>query len=347
MVALPRPAIRRPISITATVVAATIGVVATPAAVLILGVTDLVTRDRFRRTRMWLLTVATLVVEFTAIVAMAGLLLWHVGRLQREPAQGRFHRLEWWWASCHITNLRALAGVRWVVENPEELGHGRAIALARHASHVDSILPVLLFGIVGRRRLRYTLKDDLQWAPAMDIVGNLLPNVFVDRSPTDDSPLWARLEELAAGLDDGVAVIFPEGTFFTPERLQRAATRLGESRPDLEPVARTLEHILPPRPAGTEALLAGAPEADLVLVAHEGMEAFSDLASIRRALPLESPVRVRLWRIPRAEVPDGDLAEWLLERWIDLDRWIQKGVLERRDSDGIPPSLVSAEEIRP
>ncbi|MDG2025601.1 MAG: lysophospholipid acyltransferase family protein [Acidimicrobiales bacterium] len=345
MAAPPRPLIRRPISITILTIAVSVSVALTPIVVPVLAIVDTITRQAFRRSRGWMLYVGVLVNEAGSLASAAALITWHLGRLDRDLSQARFHRLEWRWARRHIVNLRWFSGLRWVVENPGEMRDGKAIVLARHASHADSILPLLLFGVAGHHEIRYTLKDDLQWLPAMDIVGNLLPNVFINRAPTPDSPLWDEMRELAAGLDRGVAVIFPEGTFYTPERLDRAALRLAEGRPDLEAPARSLEHILPPRPAGTEALLAGAPEADLILVAHEGMEAFSDLASIRQHLPLRTPVRVRLWRIPRDEVPTDDLAGWLLDRWIDLDRWIQKGVIERRDSDGTPPSLIGAQEI--
>ncbi len=239
-----------------------------------------------------------------------------------------------WWSGRHLTSLRRFAGIRWFVENPAEVVDANAIVLARHASHADALLPLLLFGNVGGHHLRYTLKDDLQWSPAMDIVGNLLPHVFVDRSPGPESPLWDRIRHLATGVDDDtVTVIFPEGTFYTPQQLDRAATRIAQTRPDLEAAARSLRHLLPPRPAGTHALLEGAPDADLVLVSHEGMETFGDLASIRANLPLADPVRVRLWRIDRAAVPADEDAfvTWLLDRWIDMDQWIEARVIERRN----------------
>ncbi len=112
---------------------------------------------------------------------------------------------------------------------------------------------------------------------------------------------------------------------------------------------RSLEHLLPPRPAGTQALMEGAPDADLVLVAHEGMEAFGDLAAIRANLPLADPVRVRLWRIARKDVPDDEDAfvTWLLDRWIDMDRWIDERVRERRDGTRPVPELINGQEFRP
>jgi 1-acyl-sn-glycerol-3-phosphate acyltransferase len=346
--AMPRPVIRRTISVTAFLLAATLLVAASPIVVPLLALRDLSTaRGPLRRVRFWCVVTGVVLVECAGVLAAVVLTVAQLGRNNSPRAQARFHRLEWWWAGTHLRNLRRFAGLRWVVENPESLLTGKAIVLARHASHVDAILPVLLFGIESGHPLRYTLKDELQWAPAMDIVGNRLPNVFLDRSPASDSPLWGRLQNLTSHLGNDVAVIFPEGTFFTPERLDRAATRIGETRPDLEPAVRTLKHMLPPRPAGTRSLLHGAPDADLILVAHEGMDVFGDLATIRSSLPLSAPVRVRLWRIDRSEVPADEHAftEWLVDRWLDMDHWIEKRMIERLSSDGNPPSLVGAKEL--
>jgi 1-acyl-sn-glycerol-3-phosphate acyltransferase len=346
--ALPRPALRRPLSITIVTLATLLGVGASPIVVPALFLVDLVTRADARRTRVWCLVVSVLVMELLGMTAAVALTVWHLGRIDGSLSHSRFHRLEHWWAGRHSANFRRFAGLRWTVENPEQLEHGNAIVVARHASHADAILPLVLFGTSAGHRLLYTLKNDLQWPPALDIVGSRLPNVFVDRSPRHSSSLEDRLVDLGTRIDEHhVAVIFPEGTFFTPQRLDRAASRLAEHRPDLEAAARTLQHLLPPRPAGTLALLRGAPEADLLLLAHVGMEAFSDLTSIRRNLPLQDPVSVRLWRIERSEVPtdENDIETWLLDRWIEVDRWIQERMRERRSSDGNLLSVAGTEEI--
>jgi 1-acyl-sn-glycerol-3-phosphate acyltransferase len=339
MAALPAPALRRPLSLTIVTVVLLVGLVLSPIVLPVLFLVDLGTRTSLRRCRMWSLVISVLAVELMAAISGIVLLLWHIGRLDDPPAQTRLHRLELWWAGRHAAGFRLFAGLRWDVENPEELEHGNAIVLARHASHADALLPLILFGTMGGHRLLYTLKEELQWAPAMDIVGNRIPNVFVNRTPGPDSPLAARIEQLAHEIDEHhVAVIFPEGTFFTPERLDRAATRIAEIRPDLEARARSLVHLLPPRPAGTISLLRGAPEADLILVAHVGMEAFGDLAAIRHNLPLAEPVQVRLWRISRTNVPtdEDEFGAWLLDRWIDVDRWIETRTIERRTIDSGP-----------
>ncbi len=348
MADLPRPAIRRPISITVLSLTFFVVLALTPVVLPVLVLVDLVTGSRLRRTRIWVLYLGVLGNEGLGAWTAIAMTVFHAGRLDRPLAQDRFHRLMVGWGARHINNLRRFAGLRWVVENPEEVERANSIVLSRHTSHADAVLPVLLFGNVGGHRVRYTLKDDLQWSPAMDIVGNRLPHVFVDRTPAADSPLSARITELATGVDDHtVAVIFPEGTFYTPTQLERAATRIAETRPELEETVRSLRHLLPPRPAGTLALMAGAPDADLVLVAHEGMESFGALADIHANLPLAEPVQVRLWRIPRAEVPtdEDEFVTWLLDRWIDMDRWIDQRVTERH-RDGKTPAAPGAREFR-
>lgn len=349
MADLPRPAIRRPLSITVLSLTFFVLLALTPIVLPVTAVVDLATRSPMRRSRIWLLYLSILGNEGLGTWLGLALVALHVGRLDRPIAQERFHRLMVWWAGRHLTYLRTFAGLRWVVENPDEVEHANAIVLARHASHADAVLPILLFGNVAGHHIRYTLKDDLQWSPAMDIVGNCMPHVFLDRTPGPDSPVLDEIAALGSGVDsDTVAIIFPEGTFYSPERLDRAATRLAEHRPDLEAPARSLEHLLPPRPAGTLALMRGAPDADLILVAHEGMETFGELADIRANLPLASPVRVRLWRIARHEVPDDEEAftTWLLERWIEMDQWIQKRIIERAGTT-TTPTLVGSREFRP
>lgn len=349
MADLPRPAIRRPLSVTAISVAFFVVLVVTPVALPVLALADLATDRTMRRSRVWLLYLFVLGNEGVGTWTAIGLTMVHAGRLDRAVAYRRFHRLMIWWGGRHIEALRRFAGLRWMVENPDDTRDANAIVLARHASHADAVLPLLLFGNVGGHDVRYTLKEELQWAPAMDIVGNRLPHVFVDRTPGLESALADRIRELATGVDDHtVAVIFPEGTFYTPERLDRAARRVAETRPDLEPLVRTLEYLLPPRPAGTRSLMEGAPEADLVFVAHEGMEAFGDLAAIRASIPLADPVRVRLWRIPRSEIPadDDEFVTWLLDRWVDMDRWIAQRVADRRDRQGPAPIPTGGREFR-
>ena len=73
-------------------------------------------------------------------------------------------------------------------------------------------------------------------------------------------------------------------------------------------------------------LLAGAPTADVVVLGHIGLEAFSSIRDIIRAVPISDPVLVHLWRHRRADIPSDadDQATWLVLRWIELDAWISE-----------------------
>jgi 1-acyl-sn-glycerol-3-phosphate acyltransferase len=68
-------------------------------------------------------------------------------------------------------------------------------------------------------------------------------------------------------------VIFPEGGNFTPRRRLRAIRLLEERRLAEEAAkARAMEHLLPPKPGGALAAIAAAPTADVIFVAHTGLE---------------------------------------------------------------------------
>ena len=352
MASVPRPLVRRSISIPSLLVGLIVAVILTPLAVPASAVVDLAAdrNTHFRRTRTWLLCTTALAIELVGLTRALALVVRSVGSPQSPEAQRRYLALELWWVARHANNLRRFGGLRWYVENPELVDHGGAVVVSRHASHADAILPALLFGTMGRLDLRYTLKDTLQWPPAMDIVGNRTPNLFIDRTPGPDSPVLTEIEALAGGGGtDTVTIIFPEGTFYTPERLHRAASRLAQTRPDLEATARQLRHLLPPRPAGTLALLRGAPDAAVVLVGHEGMDRFGSLADIARHIPHADPVRVRLWRYERHEVPtdEKDLVTWLLDRWLDIDEWISLRADERDRGRVTPELLATMKEIAP
>jgi hypothetical protein len=94
------------------------------------------------------------------------------------------------------------------------------------------------------------------------------------------------------------------------------------SRPELAARAEALQHVLPPRPAGTLALLDGAPHADVVVLGHHGFEQFTSLKAIQRAVPFREPIRVWMWRVSRAQVPAtrDERVDWLYEQWLALDR---------------------------
>ena len=120
-------------------------------------------------------------------------------------------------------------------------------------------------------------------------------------------------------------MIFPEGGNFTEKRRDRAIARL--HRLGLERMAARAEamtNVLAPRPGGFLAALDAAPEADVVLVAHTGLDHLLTVGDIWRELPMDKQIVMRWWRVPRAEIPadrDGRI-DWLFSRWEEIDAWI-------------------------
>ena len=122
-------------------------------------------------------------------------------------------------------------------------------------------------------------------------------------------------------------MIFPEGGNFTAARRDRAIGRLRKL--GLERMARRAEqmtHVLAPRPGGLLAALDAAPDADVVLVAHTGLDHVITLADVWHSLPMDKRLLMGWWRIPHEDIPlDRDARiEWLYEWWRRVDEWIDE-----------------------
>jgi 1-acyl-sn-glycerol-3-phosphate acyltransferase len=199
------------------------------------------------------------------------------------------------------------------------------LVACRHAGPGDSFTLIHALMHWYDREPRVVLKDTLAWDPLIDVVLNRLPARFIDPRGGD---LEHQIEELAHGLDENDAfVIFPEGGNFTPERRQRGIDRLRSL--GLEAMARRAEaltHVLAPRPGGFLAALDGAPDADVVLVAHTGLDHLLTVGDLWRALPMDKRIVMRWWQVPRDEIPTGrdDRIEWLFAWWERIDAWVEE-----------------------
>ncbi|HEX6310852.1 MAG TPA: 1-acyl-sn-glycerol-3-phosphate acyltransferase [Acidimicrobiia bacterium] len=258
--------------------------------------------------------------ETVGVVASTS--LWAAGQSSRADAH---YGLQRWWASRLVDGLRLLCDLRIEVDGLELLAPGPVVMCGRHASIPDSLLPAWLLGQAGGMRPRYVLTRELLADPCLDIVGNRLPNHFVDRNAADAAPELDAIERLARGMGSRDAgVIFPEGAVANAPRRRRALAKLAEQDPARGRRLAGLRHLLPPRPRGTEALLRGAPDAAVVFMAHVGLEGLDRLAGAPAHLPLPAPVRVHLRRFARAEVPAGaDFPAWLDDRWLEMDAWVE------------------------
>ncbi len=134
----------------------------------------------------------------------------------------------------------------------------------------------------------------------------------------------ASIRELAAGMGSAEGIlIYPEGTRFSETKLRRHQRRVGDDEGTIGAAVRSFRRVLPPRPGGTLALLEGS-DADVVVLAHRGLEGLATVAEIWKGGLVGSTIEVALWRIPRSDVPPTrpDQVEWLHRVWVDVDRWV-------------------------
>jgi 1-acyl-sn-glycerol-3-phosphate acyltransferase len=321
--------VRRAVSIPIVIIALVAGLPLAPIVLLVGTVVDFARRrPNLPTLRALTFVYQVLILEACAIVTAFVLwLAFGFGFAVHSRRSLRVHRrVQAWWIGQVVAAARRSAHLVFDGPDPEPLhGIGKVVVLARHASYADAILPALLFGTHRNMPLRYVLANELTWDPALGLYGRRLPNVFVDRGrPADDTQLEA-IRELGAELEpNGAAIIFPEGQFLTSARRERAIARLAERDPLLADRATNLRHLLPPRPAGTLALLDTAVGADVVVLAHVGLEAFGRVREIAQHLPIRAPVKVGAWRVAAADIPHDDAAriEWLWQQWERLDAWI-------------------------
>ncbi len=299
-----------------------------PLLVLVAAVADLVT-DRSRRRRVRIVAMGTTFAAYELAAIGAAIGLWLASGFGRAIGSDRsiyrHHRTQVWWATGLLTAARRWLGLRIDIDGSEHLRPGPVIVIARHTSFFDALLPVLVLGREDMR-MRFVLKRELAVLASFDLFGHRLPNYFVDREPTErDSDDVRAIRALTAGLgSDDAGVIFPEGTFFTPARQQRAVARVAERDAAHAERAAALRYLLPPRPGGTIAMLDGAPEADVVVIAHRGFEVFDSFRTIVGNVPIVEPVEVEMWRVARHDIPDGDAerVDWLYDQWERVDAWI-------------------------
>jgi len=309
---------------------------------------------RRRAFRLIWFALAWLVMESLALVACLG--LWIAsgfgGRLRTEASMDRHYGLvRWFLATLYRQALRVFRLKVEIEEppaTPEELAARLTrpvIVLSRHAGPGDSFLLVHHLLSLYRRKPRIVMKAALQLDPSLDVVINRLPHAFVrphrpvpaprpvpdpatavPTEPPTSSAVIDEIRRLASGLGPtGALVIFPEGGNFTPSRWRRGINQLEESRRyDEARRARGMANLLPPRSGGAFAAIDSAPTADVIFVAHTGLDDLVTVGDVWRALPMEQVIKAKWWRVPAAEVPRerDDVVRWLYDWWERIDLWI-------------------------
>jgi 1-acyl-sn-glycerol-3-phosphate acyltransferase len=300
---------------------------------------------RLRPLRIMSLVLMHLVLESIMLVELFG--LWIAsgfGYYIRRPFFERIHYdIVQTYLGVFFREARRVARLQIVTEGtpPDAFPGEPLLVCCRHAGPADSF--TLMYALMHwyGREPRVVLKDTLAWDPAIDVLLHRLPSRFVSPQPKGGGrgpDLETQVGELAANLDDNDAfVIFPEGGNFTPERRQRGIDKL--RRLGLEAMARRaerMENVLAPRPGGLLAALDAAPDADVVLVAHTGLDHLVTVRDIWRELPLDKQIIMRWWRVPREDIPEGraERIDWLFTWWETIDQWVE----EHRPVDQPPAS---------
>src|SRR5207253_1522705 len=78
------------------------------------------------------------------------------------------------------------------------------------------------------------------------------------------------------------------------------------------------------------AALDSAPDADVMLVAHTGVDHLLTVADVWRELPMDKHITMQWWLEPASAVPAApdERVEWLYHWWARIDAWIEENRAE-------------------
>eukprot|EP01133_Synstelium_polycarpum_P014504 gene14504-17118_t len=211
----------------------------------------------------------------------------------------------------------------------DSLGETPKIMFLRHASFADTLVPQ---GILSRYfRMRYIVKQELLWDPALDISGSRTPNFFLFRDAGADG-MDVEMEAIRGMVKDfkpnspDVTCIWPEGTRFSESKRSKVLESLKKKNDPKYEYAASLKHTLMPRLGGALALLESNPCGDVIFCSHIGLEATSNFADMLNGKLCNRKIKIRFVQVKHADIPKTKEAriEWMLNQWIDIDNWTER-----------------------
>jgi 1-acyl-sn-glycerol-3-phosphate acyltransferase len=247
------------------------------------------------------------------------------------------------WAGFMMGVASFLFRLKIEVQGQDQAEPGPYVEIIRHSSIVDNVLSaVAISGPLGID-LRYVIKKELLGDPVFDVCGKRLWNHFLDRDSGDPKEIEA-IRRLARdmGPKDG-ALIYPEGTRVSHKRRLKALKAIARNRPERAERFKNLKYCLPPRHGGVIALLDEAPEVDVVLFLHVGLEGIRGIQDVLNGGVVGRQVVIQIIRVPRAQVGSGDVAaEWLDTTWLAVDDWVGEGIAALEAGEAVPQFVVPA-----
>ncbi len=260
----------------------------------------------------------------------AGVLVSAVIWLRHRNNQPRFlkanFRLQCNWAAALMGAARRIFGLTFYLHNSAALEGAPVILLPRHASIADTVLPMTYYAIPQNTPLRYVLKKELQWDPCLEIVGNRLPNYFVDRASQNSGAEVAQVVELLREASAGEGLLlYPEGTRFSVAKHRQLLAK-AEPGSELAEQLRRWPKLLPPRLGGCLGLLAANTHHDLLFFAHSGFEGSASFVELMNGSWSNSDVHLEFWRVNFADIPRDPQAQkaFLFEQWDRMHATVER-----------------------
>jgi 1-acyl-sn-glycerol-3-phosphate acyltransferase len=288
---------------------------------------------RFRLVRVLAMLVAFLWIDAGLVTGCFYIWLRHLRR-------GDYHERGESWRREHekllldaldgiMENAQTWVGLRVELEEPVDFGSERAplLVFARHAGPGDSLVLAWLIAAYAGRLPRVVLKDFLRWDPGIGAVLYRVRSYFVPSASGAGDDRTTPIREMADTLERMDAMLlFPEGRNWSPGRWDSTIARFRESgQTDRAEQAESWEHVLPPRSGGVVAAMSARPDADVMIVAHTGLEWLVTPWQIFKAVPLhDHPFLIRAWTFGPDERPsDPEAIEaWLDEQWDAVNEWV-------------------------
>lgn len=236
----------------------------------------------------------------------------------------------WWWSwSCGLARL--IHGTRLVLTGDPLPASENALVVSNHQQGADITFLALLAHQHGRAGdLKWFVKHTLKFVPGIGWGMLFLDNLFVRRDwARDQRSIERTFARLTAGRVPLWLMLFAEGTRLTPEKLarsQRIMARKGHA---------PTGHVMYPHTRGFVAAvegLCGAVDAvyDVTIGYPDGVPALWHyvLGYAKRA-----HLHVRRFPIDALPADPAELAGWLVERFAEKDRLLERFYREGRFPD--------------
>jgi hypothetical protein len=189
-----------------------------PVALVLAAIFDVVVRRNCVALRLTGFAFVYVLLEVVSIPALC--VLWIASGFGLWMRSQRMQAAHYAFMRWFIRSIYRAAGVllRLRIEMTEapDPRPGPVLVFGRHAGPGNSLMLVGALLLGYRRRPRVVMLAELQWDPVFDMLGNRLPNRFIDHDPAHCNACIRGISQLALGLGDADAlVIYPEGHDFT------------------------------------------------------------------------------------------------------------------------------------